>query len=523
MFIFDILLFLIVLGGIILIHEFGHFYFARKAGILVHEFAVGMGPIVYFKRGKDDVLYAVRAIPIGGYVSMAGEEVSDALIKKGQTIGIELDEEGFVKHIYTSKFEKIDITGEVINYDLHGKNHAQMFIGLNVSGQEQTYQVLRHAKYMLPKGQYMKVTPEEASFETKTLWQRFLTIFGGPLMNFVLAFGLYLIVAFFVFQPNLESNEIGEVVDGYPASELGLMSGDAMTSINGEQVASWDDLSIILDDLSSAYVDVDVLKSNGDTESYEDVLLAVVIQTAGFSNVDASGEVTNQVSQTFGRALEAGLDANDIIYELSQGSVSIEVNTFDDVVTFFKQITSGEVIVKYYANGSDAQEVTLDLISESALERLGYDSVAFQFGITPTTSFNLGYSLLYPFQMIGNNVSQVFQTLRLLFTPSESIGVSDLSGPVGIFTLVSRTSSQGILAIFSFTAFLSINIGLLNLLPIPALDGGRLVFLGIEAVTKKKLSKKLENSINMTMFYLLLILFVYVTYNDILRIIRGLI
>ncbi len=523
MFIFDILLFLIVLGGIILIHEFGHFYFARRAGILVHEFAVGMGPIVYGKRGKDDVLYAIRAIPIGGYVSMAGEEVSDALIKKGQRIGLELNEEGLVKNIYVKAFDDQDIQGDVVSYDLYGKNQAALFITLKINDEEKTYDVLRTSKYILPKGQYMKVTPEEASFETKTLWQRFLTIFGGPLMNFVLAFGLYFIVAFFTLSPNLDTNEIGEVVDGYPASSIGIVSGDKITSINGNTVSTWDDLGLILDQLNAAYVDVDVLKSNGLTQSFDDVLLAVVIQTAGFSNVGADGSIQNQVAQTFGRAQEAGLDSNDTIYELIQGDYQVEVSTFADVIAFFREVNAGEIRVKYYDNGSDPREVTFDLISASALNRLGYDAFAFQFGITPTTSFNLGYSLLYPFQMIGNNVSQVFQTLGLLFSPGESIGVRDLSGPVGIFTLVSRTSSQGILAIISFTAFLSINIGILNLLPIPALDGGRLVFLGVEAVTKKKLSKKLENTINMAMFYLLLLLFVYVTYNDILRIIRGLI
>jgi regulator of sigma E protease len=167
--------------------------------------------------------------------------------------------------------------------------------------------------------------------------------------------------------------------------------------------------------------------------------------------------------------------------------------------------------------------MTYTLISEDALNKLGYQGLIFQLGISPTESYELGSSLLHPFKMISNNVSQVFATLGLLFNPNEDIGLGDLSGPIGIFTLVSRTSSQGLLAIISFTAFLSINIGLLNLLPIPALDGGRLVFLGIEAVTRKPLSRKLENSINNIMFYLLLGLFVFVTYNDILRIVRGLI
>jgi regulator of sigma E protease len=163
------------------------------------------------------------------------------------------------------------------------------------------------------------------------------------------------------------------------------------------------------------------------------------------------------------------------------------------------------------------------MISENALSKLGYQSLIFQLGISPTERYDLLSSLGHPFHMIGQNVAQVLATLGLLFDPNEDIGIGDLSGPIGIFTLVSRTSSQGLLAIMSFTAFLSINIGLLNLLPIPALDGGRLVFLGVEAISRKPLSRKLENSINTIMFYLLLGLFVFVTYNDIIRIIQGLI
>ncbi len=186
----------------------------------------------------------------------------------------------------------------------------------------------------------------------------------------------------------------------------------------------------------------------------------------------------------------------------------VEVENWNDIIEFFNNVTSGDITVDYYQNGSDPNTLTYTLISEDALSKLGYEGLIFQLGVSPTETYQLGSSILHPFQMISSNVSQVFATLGLLFDPNEDIGLGDLSGPIGIFTLVSRTSSQGLFAIISFTAFLSINIGLLNLLPIPALDGGRLVFLGIEAVRRKPLSRKLENSINNVMFYLLLALFV---------------
>jgi regulator of sigma E protease len=523
MFIFNILLFIIVLGLIIFIHELGHYYFARKAGILVHEFSLGMGPLVYGKR-KNDILYAIRAIPIGGYVSMAGESISDAMIKKGDHLSLMMDEKGIVLKIILDPNQFESISGEVISFDLYGKNGKQLFIELQVDDQNIRYEVSRDASYILSKDKYMLVTPEEKSFESKTLLERFLVIFAGPAMNFILAFVLYLIVGLFLMQPNLESNAIGGVAVGAPADLIGLVEGDRITGINDDVINTWDDLSQSLSELDSHMINLTYVRNN-EIMTINDVELAVIIQTAGLSNVTEDGDILTNPNpgQVFGRALEAGLNTYDVIYQLSQGDVVVEVEDWDDIISFFKVVTSGEITIDYYQNGSNLNTMTYTLISEDALNKLGYQGLIFQLGISPTESYELGSSLLHPFKMISNNVSQVFATLGLLFNPNEDIGLGDLSGPIGIFTLVSRTSSQGLLAIISFTAFLSINIGLLNLLPIPALDGGRLVFLGIEAVTRKPLSRKLENSINNIMFYLLLGLFVFVTYNDILRIVRGLI
>ena len=523
MLIINILLFVIVLGLIIFIHELGHYYYARRAGILVHEFSLGMGPLVYGKR-KDDILYAIRAIPIGGYVSMAGESISDALIKKGDQIGIELDEKGHVTKIFLDSNQQTNILGEVQSFDLYGKAQADLFIELKEENQTHIYPVNRNAAYILSKDKYMLITPEEKSFESKTLLERFLVIFAGPAMNFILAFVLYLIVGLFLFQPNLNSNVLGGVAVNSPASNIGLIEGDVITSINRENIRDWYDLSEIMSNLNSHLIDLTYVRNNT-TYSIEDAPLAVVIQTAGLSNVSEDGTILTapRPGQVFGRGLEAGLNEFDYIYRLSQGNVIVEVDDWDDIIAFFQVVTSGDITIDYYQNGSDPNSTTYTLISEGALSKLGYEGLIFQLGVSPTEAYQLGSSILHPFQMISSNVSQVFATLGLLFDPNEDIGLGDLSGPIGIFTLVSRTSSQGLLAIISFTAFLSINIGLLNLLPIPALDGGRLVFLGIEALRRKPMSRKLENSINNVMFYLLLALFVYVSYNDILRIIRGLI
>src|SRR3989339_2154790 len=101
MFLVNLIVFILVLGVIILIHELGHFFFAKKAGILCHEFAIGMGPAIYQKR-KGETIYSIRSIPIGGFFSMAGESINDALIKKEQVIGIKLNTQGQIYQINLS-------------------------------------------------------------------------------------------------------------------------------------------------------------------------------------------------------------------------------------------------------------------------------------------------------------------------------------------------------------------------------------------------------------------------------------
>ncbi len=188
MIIVNILIFLIVLSIIVVLHELGHFFFARKAGILVHEFSVGMGPLLYQKQ-KNNIKYSFRAIPLGGYVSMSGESVEESMVKEGQSIGLKINDAGMVKAIILDETYQADVYGTVIDADLYGKDLAPLYIKLlSNQGTVVEYQVLRDAKYLFKTKKDMMITPHESSFEAKGWWARFITIFAGPLMNFVLAF-----------------------------------------------------------------------------------------------------------------------------------------------------------------------------------------------------------------------------------------------------------------------------------------------------------------------------------------------
>lgn len=522
MLILNILIFLVVLGAIILIHEFGHFYFAKKAGILCHEFAIGMGPVVYQKR-KGETVYSIRSIPIGGFVSMAGESINDALIKQDQIIGVKVNEQGKIYQIVMNKEMPSDVVGIVKSFDLYGKDFDPLFIELEVEGVSIIYPALRDTVYIFDTKKEMWITPSEKSFESKTLWQRFLVIFAGPMMNFILAIFLFLIVGFFVFKPSLDSNVIDQVSSGSAADNIGLVSGDAITEINGIAITDWNDLSAAMSNNDLASITIKYTHNNIEY-TVNDVNIAVIIQMAGIANIDSDMTAYNSeaiIGQAFGRAAsDGGLLPGDLITKLSINSFEYDINSWDDIIQFFNTNTRGDITVFYEREGVEA-DTTYTLISDNALTKLGYQPIIYQIGVTPESAFNLGYTLAYPFKTFYKDMMQVFNTIGLLFNTHEDVGIGDLSGPVGIFTLVSSTASQGVVALIGFTGFLSINIGLLNLLPIPALDGGRLVFLGIEAVTKKQLNRRIENTINNVMFLLLMGLFVFVTYNDIIRLIKG--
>ena len=169
------------------------------------------------------------------------------------------------------------------------------------------------------------------------------------------------------------------------------------------------------------------------------------------------------------------------------------------------------------------EEVTLTInepYSAAFLESQGIGIVDVKIGISPDYNFSFGQSIVYGVKNVWTSAGIIFTTLGLLFDNSGAgagIGVDNLAGPLGIFEITSSALDQGFVSLLSWIGLLSVNLGVINLLPIPALDGGRLVFLGYEAVTRRKPNKKIENTLHYVMYLALMGLFVFITYNDLLR------
>ena len=513
--IINLFAFVFSLGLIVALHELGHFFFAKKASILCFEYAVGMGPVLWSTR-KGETQYAVRAIPIGGFVSMAGEQDLSVILKRNEKIGLNLEGDQ-VKEIILGDFQTAEIEMLVDTYDLYDRNNQGLYIEGTVDGISRFLTVKKDAFYVFSKKKKLQIAPYDRSFESKTLWQRFLTIFAGPAMNFVLAFFLFLIVASIQGKP-LNVNQVGNVIDGNPAILAGLQDNDKIIRIGSTDITNWQDIGTALQSVSGeSDVLLRVIRNNQTIDLY--VNPRVDINSMGLSNFTGSTTTGSTggaiVGSAFGKA--DGLLVNgDIITAVKLGEVTYPIASWADLVDFAKTTDGGSVIVTF-TRGAETKTANWVVWERSVLSSQAIPSVTTTIGIEPDFSFDLGYAIMSGFTGIGDSVNQVIAVLGLLFGGSDQIGLNDLSGPVGIFNIVGQYAKQGLASFIWFVAFLSVNIGVMNLLPIPALDGGRLVFLGIEAVIRRPLNKKVENTANNVMFFLLMALFVYVTFFDILR------
>ena len=256
MIILYILLFILVLAIVVCWHEYGHYFFAKKAGILVNEFAFGMGPKLVSKK-KGETYWSIRAIPIGGFCAMAGEEEDgNPLIKEGDEVKLVFDNEGKVSKIImkTDNPDYADLpTVTVTSIDLFGKDMAPLTLN--------EYEVNRDAVLIYSKKDEVQIAPQERRFSQKTVWQRFFVVLGGPLNNIILAFVVFIIMGFIV---GVATNEpiIGSVSEESGAYMAGLKKGDTITKIGEYEISTNSDISTALKNTPSRAIEITYSRGN---------------------------------------------------------------------------------------------------------------------------------------------------------------------------------------------------------------------------------------------------------------------
>ena len=546
--IIGILAFVVVLSLIIIIHEGGHFFFAKKAGILCYEFALGMGPVIYQKR-RGETVYSIRAIPLGGYVAMAGEEVEADYLKDVKKVKLELTDGVVTKiiaNVDSKKYEHLD-EYNLIEYDLIGSKEAkedELFVKVESINEDHmnqnevfTYVVKRDAIVSFTEKQELQIAPYDRTFVNKPLKNRFLSVVAGPLMNFVLAFFVFLVMGLIGGYAAEDTTIISDVTENTPAYVAGLKKDDQIIQIGEfDNLTEWSDISNALASYatgSQAYDGTLVIKYVRDgVEQTTSVTPQTIVYAMEMVLANVEGKETLPIVGSYADsetnkktiAYKAGLREGDIIKSIKvkdTGIVTV-ISSKNDLLKFFNEYEraniSGEDLEITISRNSQDETIEVETYSTELLSSQGIEITKVQLGISPIYKFNLLKLLYMPFVQIKDASLLVVNTLKLLFT-DKTVNLNDLSGPIGILSLIKDATSQGLLTLLNWTAIISVNVGLMNLLPIPALDGGRIAFLIYEAITKKKPSPKVENTIHNIGFILLMVLFVYVAFNDVIRLI----
>ncbi|WP_247929005.1 RIP metalloprotease RseP [Streptococcus mitis] len=412
-----ILTFILVFGIIVVVHEFGHFYFAKKSGILVREFAIGMGPKIFAHIGKDGTAYTIRILPLGGYVRMAGWGDDTTEIKTGTPVSLTLTDDGKVKRINLSgkKLDQTALPMQVTQFDFEDK----LFIRGLVLEEEKTFAVDHDATVVEADGTEVRIAPLDVQYQNATIWGKLITNFAGPMNNFILGVVVFWILIFMQGGVrDVDTNQFHVLPQGALA-KVGVPEAAQITKIGSHEISNWESL----------------------TQAVE-------------------AETKDQTAPTL--------------------DVTISENGSDKQVTVTPEESQGRYLL----------------------------------GVQPGIKSDFVSMFVGGFTTAADSALRILSALKnLIFQPD----LNKLGGPVAIFKASSDAAKNGIENVLYFLAFISINIGIFNLIPIPALDGGKIVLNILEAIRRKPLKQEIETYVTLAGVVIMVVLMIAVTWNDIMR------
>ena len=471
----NVILAILVLSIIIIIHEFGHFIIAKANGITVVEFAIGFGPkLIHLKKGETE--YCLKLLPFGGACIMLGEDFLDADDEDDDDDDSETDNENSIMSDTktTASDEKISAGQLMKNKQLE-------------KAVENGYDMSK-------------------SFANKSVWARIAVIAAGPIFNFILAFVCAIVI---IGSIGFDPCRIDKVYDNSPASEAGLKEGDIIKSVNGEKMTFAREYSFY----TSYYGDKDMnITYERDGEKYTTTVKPEYIKQTKYQMgiMITQDCVVSSVSDN-SPAEEAGFKANDKVVSIN----GISMSNNSQITETTAANGDKEMIVEVNRQG---ESVFLKVTPKLTETESYYTGLACYGGRTKVSPINtVGYAI----QETGYNVKLVLKTLGMMFTGK--VSVNNLMGPVGTVStmsnVVEESKADGAFYVFlnlmNLCGLISANLGVMNLLPLPALDGGRLVFLIIEAIRGKAVKKEHEGMVHFVGMVLLMILMVYVMFKDI--------
>ncbi|MBO5199267.1 MAG: RIP metalloprotease RseP [Lachnospiraceae bacterium] len=427
----SVIIAILIFSLIVVIHELGHFLLAKKNGIGVTEFSIGMGPrLASFV--KNGTRYSLKALPLGGSCMMLGED-------------------------------------EDLN--------------------------------------------DEGSFNSKPVWARISVIAAGPIFNFVLAFLLSLVI---IGAVGYDPASVTGVTAGGPAAAAGLMAGDTIVRIEDSKIKVGREVDdyFRFHPLSEAMVEITYER---DGKQYTTAIQPELVERymLGLSYMaDQTAAVIEIAEEQEYPLYAAGLRSGDIITGINGTAIA----SGSEMSEYFQAnpLTAESVVITYERDGA-ANTVT---VTPRFVQK--YYTAGFSYNLAREKTGVLG-TIRYSAHEVVYWIKYTIKSVGMLFTGGLSL--NDMSGPVGIVDMIGTTyeasKSDGGLYVFLNMAYLTIlltaNLGVMNLLPIPALDGGRLVFLFIEALRGKPISREKEGFVHMIGLIALMALMVVVFFNDIVK------
>jgi regulator of sigma E protease len=433
-----ILAFLFVLGVLIFVHELGHFVMARRVGVRVLKFSLGFGPrLVGFTRG--DTEYVISAVPLGGFVKMAGENPDDP--RSGR------DDE----------------------------------------------------------------------FLSKSKWERFQILIMGPLMNLILA---VVVLAGVLMNgaeiPAYQSKPpvVGHVTADTPGARAGIQRGDRIVSVAGRDVNTWEQVIIAIGTRAGSETEIGVLR---DGKQFS-VRVTPAPQTRfeiGEIGVLPDTHPTVLSMLAGGPAEKAGLKPGDVILRVDGATMNAREHLIAAVSTKANMPVAMAVT-------RDGAPMDVTVVPEPNTGRCpslaqGAGCIGISIGeevirIKPGPIDAIAMSVKRNYQQAG----LIFMTIGQLITRETS--TRQLMGPLAIAQLSGESAEAGWVHLFALMASISLNLGLLNLLPIPVLDGGHILIMALEGLARRDFSLRVKEKMLLAGFAVLLMLMVTVIYNDLTRI-----
>ena len=353
----------------------------------------------------------------------------------------------------------------------------------------------------------------EHSFENKPVWSRIAVVAAGPVFNFLLAWVLAVIV---MGGAGYDKPVINYVEKGSPAEEAGLKEGDLIRKFNGEKISLGREIAVelVVNPVSDKEIEI-VYERDGDTHTavitpiYREKYAVGISYSAQSTDEAVIASVTED-----GPFAQAGGKKGDIITDINGTAIESSADLYDYITE--NPFDGTEVSIMVSRDGEKKElTVTPVLGSKGYSMGLSYNTYRYQANALETVR--------YSFAEIKYQIESVFKSLGMLF--QGKLGVKDFTGPVGIVDIIGTTydsaKTQGawmtFLNVANITILLSANLGVMNLLPIPGVDGGRLLFLLIEAVFRKPVPKKFEGVVTAVCMLLLMLFAVFIMYQDIMK------